>query len=148
MKRMTNILAAMALWVVAASGLNSCIYDNDPYDMFYRTLWESDEVPLGPFPTDELTLEFLCGNAVSIKTGLSDNTNDGASAGTRSGTSYGTYSSNDQTAVFHDLTMEFDGMLITFIDAQRSGDTLFLRWRIEDSLYPFTTTMHRLSAYR
>lgn len=136
MKRLTNILAAMALWVVAVFGLNSCIYDNDPDDRFYRTLWESDEVPLGPFPVEDLTLEFLCGNSIKISTDA------------RAGASFGTYASNDQTAVFHDLTLEMDGHLVTFIDAQLSGDILFLRWRIEDSVYPFTTAMHRLSAYR
>lgn len=46
-------------------------------------------------------------------------------------------------AVFHDLTMDLQGLTITFVDAQLSGETLFLRWIVENSVYPFTTAMHR-----
>ena len=132
MKRFTNILTAAVLWTAAVFGFTSCIFE-DAGDRFYRTLWESTDVPLGPFSANELTLEFLCGNSISIST---DN---------RAGASFGSYDSNGQTAVFHDLTMEIDGLLVTFIDADLSGNTLFLRWRVENSVYPFTTAMHRVS---
>lgn len=135
MKRLIYPLTAAILWIAAVFCFSSCIFDA-PGDKFYRTLWESTDVPLGPFAANELTLEFLCGNSIKISTDA------------RAGASFGTYASNDQTAVFHDLTLEFNGYLVTFIDAQLSGDTLFLRWRIEDSVYPFTTAMHRLSAYK
>ena len=82
-----------------------------------------------------MTIEFLCENYICLKTDSS------------TVTSYGTYSSNDQTAVFQDLMLELEGHTITFIDAQLSGSTLFLRWRIENSSYPFTTAMHRLTSY-
>ena len=122
--------------IMAAALMNtSCIYEA-PGDEFYRTLWESDEVPLEPFHVEEITLEFLCGNYISLKTYGSTITN------------YGTYSCNDQTAVFQDLTLELEGHTITFIDAQISGNTLFLHWLTEDSLDPFTMTMHRLSSYK
>lgn len=135
MKRSTNIITAVVLCAAAVFGFSSCIFDA-PGDKFYRTLWEADEVPLGPFPVNELTLEFLCGNSICISTD------------TRTDATFGTYACNNMTAVFQDLTLESNGFLITFIDAQRSGDTLFLRWRIEGSLEPFTTVMHRLSAYK
>lgn len=112
----------------------SCIFDG-PNDRFYRTLWKSDEVPLGPFSANELILEFLCGQNISIKTD------------TDALTGYGTYESDGQTAVFHNLTLTLADQTITFIDGYKSDETLFLRWRTEDSEYPFTTSMHRLSAY-
>jgi hypothetical protein len=113
----------------------SCILDA-PDDRFHRTLWKSDEVPLGPFPVHELTLEFLCGQTICIKTDVNDIE------------CYGSYESNDHTAVFKGLTLSLTDHTITFIDADWSGETLFLRWRIEDSVYPFTTAMRRLPAYQ
>jgi hypothetical protein len=115
---------------ISLTAFSSCIFEA-PGDEFYRTLWISEEVPLGPFEVDELTLEFLCENGISLKT---DNSTI---------ISYGTYDSNEQTAIFHDLTMDMQGLTITFVDAQLSGKTLFLRWRVENSVYPFTTAMHR-----
>ena len=91
----------------------------------------SDEVPLGPFEIDELTLEFLGDKSISLKTEV-----DTIFA-------YGTYDSNEHVAIFSGLTVDIEGRLITFVDAQLSGETLFLRWRIENSIYPFTTAMHQ-----
>ena len=125
----------IAILMTAALMSTSCIFDA-PGDKFYRTLWESDETPLGPFEVKEVTLEFLCENYISLKTDAT------------SRTSYGTYDFNDYTAVFQDLSLELRGHTITFIDAQLSGSTLFLRWRIDDSVYPFTTAMHRLTSYK
>lgn len=134
MKRFTNTSTAVALWTMAVFGLSSCIFEA-PNDKFYRTLWECNEVPLGPFEVNELTLEFLCGNAISIKTDTSP------------GIVYGTYETDGETAIFHNMVIEIQGLTVTFIDADSSGDTLFLRWRVENSVYPFTTPMHRLSSY-
>ena len=128
-------LTAVALWVMAVLGLSSCIYDNDLNDRFYRTLWECTEVPLGPFQADELELEFMCGRTVRLQS-------DALPAPT-----YGTYETDGQNAVFHNLAIEIEGQMVTLIDARVSGDTLFLRWRIENSVYPFTTPMHRLTSY-
>jgi hypothetical protein len=130
MKRINfSCLATLPIVAAALTG-TSCIFEA-PADEFYRTIWISDEVPLGPFEVDELTLEFLCENYVSLKTDSDTIVN------------YGTYDSNEQTALFHGLTMEMEGLAITFVDAQLSGDTLFLRWRVENSVYPFTTAMRR-----
>ena len=133
MKRLITNHAAIAICAMAAFFLTSCIYDSAG-DKFYRTLWEADDVPLDPLPVNGLTLEFLCGNSICISTD------------TRADAAFGTYACNDQTAVFQDLTLDSDGVLITFIDAQRSGDTLYLRWCTEGSPEPSTTAMHRLSA--
>ena len=134
MKRFTNASTAVVLWVMAVFGIESCVFDA-PDDKFYRTLWESTETPLGPFEVNELTLEFLCGNAISIKVDTSPNA------------AYGTYETDGDTAIFHNLEIEIQGLKVTFIDAACTKQTLFLRWRIENSVYPFTTSMHRLSSY-
>ncbi len=131
MKPHINILTAAIPWIAAVFSFTSCIFEPSPADKFYGSIWESTEVPLGPFPVKRLTLEFQCGNSISINTDI------------RTCNSYGTYDHNGYTAVFHNLNMESEGRLITFIDAQLSGSTLFLRWRIENSVYPFTTAMHR-----
>ena len=134
MKSFTNTTTAVALWTMAVFGLESCVFD-DPFDKFCQTQWESTEVPLGPFEVNELKLTFLCGNAISIK------------ADTSPVTAYGTYETDGETAIFHNLEFEIKGLTVTFVDAIWTGQTLFLRWRIENSIYPFTTSMHLLSSY-
>ena len=135
MKRKRQTHAAVALGVIAVFGHSSCIYESDPDDRFYRTLWECDEVPLGPFQADELVLEFMCDGSVRLQCDAFD------------GSTYGTYETDGQNAFFQNLVMEIEGYEVTFVDASVSGDTLFLRWRIENSVYPFTTPMHRLTSY-
>ena len=135
MKRIRNKHAAVALGVMAVFGMNSCIYESDLNDRFFRTLWECTQVPLGPFQADELELEFLCGGTVRLQS-------DALPAPI-----YGTYETDGQNAIFQNLMIEIEGYTVTFIDARVSGDTLFLRWRIENSVYPFTTPMHRLTSY-
>ena len=131
-----------------ASGIltTSCIFDSPCDDEFYRTLWESDEIPLGPFDVSSMTLEFLCNEYVEIKT-----------IG-NSRTIYGTYAFDGMTATFNDLTLYLNmtdtegetipgDYTVTFLEAHRNGDTLFLLWRVENMLHPFTTALHRLPAY-
>lgn len=128
MKR--TILRCLAIIpIMAAATLStSCIYD-EPDDRFYRTLWTSEEEPLG-----KITLEFLCGNQISV---LSP---DAAGA-------FGTYESNGSQAWFEGLTLTYDGLLVTLLSARRNGDTLILTWSSDLSTAPSTTSMHRLSAY-
>ena len=135
MKTSTNTLTAVTLGAMAVFGLSSCIWEGDISDRFYSTLWECTEVPLGPFQADELELEFICGETVRLQS-------DALPAPT-----YGTYETDGQNAIFQNLMIEIEGYTVTFIDASVSGDTLFLRWRIENSVYPFTTPMHRLTSY-
>lgn len=164
MKRIIFSRLAILPIMAAALFFQSCIYDSTAGDEFYRTLWKSDETPLGPFDASALTLEFLCGEQVSIKTTT-------AARGAAGPSTYGTYSFDGLTAIFCDLTLEYDAsdvrtgvesladiigsegpgddgrITVTFIEAHRNGDTLFLLWRIEDTLYPFTTALKRLSEY-
>lgn len=132
--------AALAICAAAAFIFTSCIFDA-PGDRFYRTLWRSSEVPLGPFSVDKLTLEFLCGQSISIE---AEDTTSGIPVKT---VRYGTYENDGETAVLEGLTISLQGSEITFMEAHRNDDTLFLIWRVEDSVYPFTTAMHRLSSY-
>lgn len=132
--------AALAICAAAAFIFTSCIFDA-PGDRFYRTLWRSSEVPLGPFSVDKLTLEFLCGQSISIE---AEDTTSGIPVKT---VRYGTYENDGETAVLEGLTISLQGREITFMEAHRNDDTLFLLWRVEDSVYPFTTAMHRLSSY-
>ena len=131
-----------------ASGIltTSCIFDSPCDDEFYRTLWESDEIPLGPFDVSSMTVEFLCNECVEIKT-----------IG-NSRTIYGTYAFDGMTATFNDLTLYLNmtdtegetipgDYTVTFLEAHRNGDTLFLLWRVENMLHPFTTALHRLPAH-
>lgn len=132
--------AALAICAAAAFIFTSCIFDA-PGDRFYRTLWRSSEVPLGPFSVDKLTLEFLCGQSISIE---AEDTTSGIPVKT---VRYGTYENDGETAVLEGLTISLQGSEITFMEAHRNDDTLFLIWRVKDSVYPFTTAMHRLSSY-
>lgn len=132
--------AALAICAAAAFIFTSCIFDA-PGDRFYRTLWRSSEVPLGPFSVDKLTLEFLCGQSISIE---AEDTTSGIPVKT---VRYGTYENDGETAVLKGLSIALQGSEITFMEAHRNDDTLFLLWRVEDSVYPFTTAMHRLSSY-
>ena len=135
MKTSTNTLTAVTLGAMAVFGLSACIWEGDISDRFYSTLWECTEVPLGPFQADELELEFMCGGTVRLQSEALP------------APIYGTYETDGQNAIFQNLMIEIEGYTVTFIDARVSGDTLFLRWRIENSVYPFTTPMHRLTSY-
>lgn len=116
--------------LAATFSSTSCIFEA-PGDNFYRTMWNSSEVPLGPVDVEELTLEFLCGNKFTIK-----NEEDIIIA-------YGSYDPNGCTAVFTDVTTIIDDTSITFVEAHLNDDVLFLLWRPDDMLYPFTTALTR-----
>lgn len=115
-------------------GLSSCIYEV-PGDKFYRTLWNSSQAPLGQLDVDALTLEFLCGEKLTIKDG--------------SGIiiAHGTYTPNGNVAAFGGVTAVIDENIVNFVEAHRNGDTLFLIWKAEGTLHSFTTAMKRLSSY-
>lgn len=134
MKRFVLALAAVLPLVTAAFISTSCIYDA-PGDRFYRTLWKSSPEPLGPYATGTLTVEFLCGNQVTVKDGK------GVII------AYGDYDFDDDVAVFTDMKCVVDGVEIFFTEAHRNGDVLFLLWRPDFMAYPFTVSLDRLSAY-
>lgn len=138
MRHLAKLPTAMAVCAVAAFVFTSCIFDA-PGDRFYRTLWRSSEFPLGPSSVDKLTLEFLCGQSISI---VAEDTTSGTPVKT---VRYGTYENDGETAVLEGLTISLQGREITFMEARRNGDTLDLLWRTEDQ--DFTTVMHRRSSY-
>ena len=124
--------------VIVSTIATSCIYDA-PGDQFFRTLWTSEGVQLGPFEVSSLTLEFLCDEEVSIT--ITDRSRQ------ITGYTYGRYSPENMTAVLEGLRINIQNIEVTFIEAHRDGNTLFLVWKIEDSAYQFTTTLQRKSSY-
>ena len=131
---MTRLLTNTHLLLAALVMSTSCIFDA-PGDRFYRTLWTSSESPIENLPIGEFTLDFLCGQAVCLK------------SASVAATSYGTYESHEDTATFSNLVLYIDNQTLIFIDAHRHDDTLTLNWRQENSTETFTTTLHRLSSY-
>lgn len=142
----TSTLRSLAISPIMAAAflMTSCIYDA-PGDKFYRTLWRAQDNTLG-----ELTLEFLCDSKISVKSDMSPFV------------SYGTYESSRMQAVFQNLTLVYDelilqsesGELLTLTDpgvtireAHRNGDALYLHWTVGDSDEASITVMHRLSEY-
>lgn len=118
MKNTTTHKAATTTCILAALILASCIYEA-PDDRFYRTLWESSDshTPFGP-----VTLEFLCGEKVSV-----------SAPGTIG--SFGSYAPTGATATFTGLTLTRDTLTARLIHAHRQGDKLTLLLGIDGS-YP------------
>ena len=56
----------------------------------------------------------------------------------------GEYFDDGQTAVLQGLLTTVRTLDVTFIEAHLSGETLFLLWRVENAVYPFTTALRRL----
>jgi hypothetical protein len=57
----------------------------------------------------------------------------------------GKYLVDGDSAVLEKLSTVFDNYNITFIKANLSGDILFLLWQVNDSVYPFTTALRRVT---
>ena len=111
----------------------SCIYEAPKDDIFYRTLWTSEEFPYGP-----ITLEFLCGNNVSIK-------GDGAIG------SYGQNKPAENTAYCNSLDLRYETektVTIIIEEAYRTGENMHITWHLTSSEGSFNTTMTRLKAYQ
>ena len=118
MKNTTPHKAATTTCILAALILASCIYEA-PDDRFYRTLWESSDshTPFGP-----VTLEFLCGEKVSV-----------SAPGTIG--SFGSYAPSGATATFTNLTLTRGTFTARLIHAHHQGDKLTLLLGINGS-YP------------
>lgn len=194
----SGFIATVIMTMGIVSTATSCIFDRPYGDEFYRTLWKADEVPLGPFDASSITLEFLCGGDVVLKTVSAARSAAGPSG-------YGRYAFDGDAATFSGLSLTYDAgsiqngiegladyaddfgysatagtsgkdglggsggaagadddtgvddisgsdttsgtVTITFFEAHRNGDTLFLIWRVDGTKYQFTTAMRRLSAY-
>ena len=133
MKDLTTRFIAAMTFAAIALGTSSCIYDA-PGDNFYRTLWKSSPEALGQFDTGAIKVEFLCDNKITVRDG------------TRI-IAYGNYISDDDVAIFSGLQTILEGYEVTFFEAHRSGDTLFLLWYYDGVNCTFTTSLGRLSAY-
>ena len=82
-----------------------------------------------------LSLEFLCGERVTIKDGCGIII------------AHGTYSPDGNIAALEEVTAVINEVTICFEQAHRSGDTLFLLWRPEGMMHTITTAMERRSSY-
>lgn len=119
--------------LIAVNLFCGCIYDTPKGDMFYRTLWTSEEFPYG-----SITLEFLCGNNVNIK-------GNGAIG------SYGQYKPAEHTAYFNSLDLRYETektVTIIIEEAYRTGENMHITWHLTGSEDSFNTTMTRLKAYQ
>ncbi len=130
MKRFIRSCTAFISLMAAALICTSCIYDRPAGDNFYRTLWTASESPF-----EGLTIEFLCGGAISAQ---ADN-----AAG-----SFGTYSPDGSTAYFTGLHLILDQGTVLIEEAHRTDDDqMLLSWHFEGSSDSSETEMHRLSNY-
>lgn len=131
MKRITTTFTTRALSCLAlAYMLEACTF-NPMENEFKETIWTSSQFPLGPFDIESISLEFRDGNEVIIYDG------------SQSVISRGTYETYGCDVVLNDLTADTNGTRITFTEAHLSRNTLFLLWRPESMLYPFTTSLKR-----
>lgn len=137
MKQIAMAATLVTLILVASCILNKATGENP----FCKTEWISDESPLGPFEVATLTLTFGSGDSAVITL------DNGPSL-------KGTYGNDGTTATLSGMDARFsdtgrisdsgDGTItVTFIEAHRNGDTLFLLWRVQDAVYPFTTALRR-----
>lgn len=146
MKRTHSFSASCAIALAFSSTgtlASSCIFEEPSYDEFCKTLWKSNEVPLGPFDVSSLSLEFYCGSNVSVSTtALAGRSIESNAASTV----FGTYEYDGTTAVLSGLSIGIEDHTVTFIEAHLSQDVLFLLWRVDDIYYPFTTPLYAATA--
>lgn len=119
--------------------VNSCVIE-DYDDSFRGTSWYSDEVPLGPLEVPELMVEFSEDGRVTVSL-------EGVPYSQEDVMLSGGYFADGGTAVLQGLLVTVRTLDVTFIEAHLSGDTLFLLWRVENAVYPFTTALHPAPNY-
>lgn len=133
MRRLGSFLRMVVVLAGCLVCSTMCVYTLPGEDVFAKTTWESDEVPLGPMDVERLTIAFDGDGEVMLTVdemrirGHYD------------------YNDNDATAILSQARIKVDGLAVTFIEADFSNENLvFLLWRVEDILYPFTTPLHRI----
>ena len=138
--------AARCSGLIAATLCNTmCVYIEQENEQLSGTSWQSNEVPLGPLGVKTMTLEFLDNGEVEITLEL--DTQLAADIEEPQETITGHYDQDALTATFSGISFTLNSINVTFIEAHLSTDnTLFLIWRIEDILYPFTTALHLRSS--
>lgn len=132
----------IALIAVIAT-VTTCVFSVSK-DAFSGTSWNSDEVPLGPLEVSELTMEFSEDGRVTVS--LEWDNDEAVAEAPRTQEEVvlsGGYYADGGTAVLQGLLVTIRTLDVTFIEAHLSGETLFLLWRVENAVYPFTTALHR-----
>lgn len=130
MRRITRSHLAGAIpFLATACMFGSCTID-PLRDEFNKTIWTATEVPLGPLSLEIINIEFTEDQAI-----LSD--------GEGNVIAEGCYDNDGRCAIFRGMSTVIDGIAVTFVEAHLSNGILFLLWRPEDILYPFTTAMKR-----
>ena len=104
-------------------------------------------MPLGPFEVSGLIMEFQGDGRVTVRLEMDEGAVEVLGGCV---TLSGEYSVDGETAVLHGLNVTLGATIesvvesldVTFIEAHLSGKTLFLLWRVENAVYPFTTALH------
>ena len=133
MRRLGSFVGVAVLLAGCLMCTTMCVYTLPGEDVFARTSWESDEVPLGPMDVERLVISFNEDGSVAVS---ADEIVTGG---------HYDYNDNEAAAVLSGAKITVDGLEVTFIEADFTNDDLvFLLWRVEDILYPFTTPLHRV----
>ena len=149
-------LSAAGCLMVTSFCSTMCMYTLPGEDVFTGTVWECDEVPLGPIDVQTLSLHFGKGGDWEIQMTLDEQIGDSSSAGVSRDTSdfgchgmvltvSGHYLHNNAIAVFQNDAVVVDGRVVSFVEADWGDDqVLFLLWRVGDIMHPFTTALTRV----
>ena len=141
MKGVLSTLCTVGFLVGTAVCNTMCMYTLPEEDVFDKTVWESDQVPLGPLEVSRLVVTFGIGGEVAVRLDFSPSSARGLSSEIIDGH----YEHNGLTAVLQGLDITVQEYSITFIEADfNNEDLIFLLWQVEDILYPFTTSLYRV----
>lgn len=141
MKSLVSALCMVGFLVGTAVCNTMCMYTLPEEDVFDKTVWESEQVPLGPLEVSRLVVTFGRGGEVAVRLDFSPSSARGLSSEIIDGH----YEHNGLTAVLQGLDITVQDYSITFIEADfNNEDLIFLLWQVEDILYPFTTSLYRV----
>ena len=141
MKNAVSTLCMTGLLVMTAVCNTMCMYTLPDEDVFDETVWESEQVPLGPLEISRIVVTFGNSGDVVIRMDYSPSSARGLSSEILEGH----YEHNGLTAVLQGLDITVQEYSITFIEADfNNEDLIFLLWQVGDILYPFTTSLYRV----
>lgn len=142
MKGVASVLCTVGFLVGTAVCNTMCMYTLPEEDVFEKTAWESEQVPLGPLEVCRLVVNFGRGGEVTLRLDFSPSSPRGLSSEILDGH----YEHNGTTAVMAGLGVTVQGYSIKFIEADyNNDDIIFLLWQVEDILYPFTSVLYRIN---
>ena len=148
-------LSAAGCLMVTSFCSTMCMYTLPGEDVFTGTVWECDEVPLGPIDVQTLSLQFGKGGVWEIQMTLDEPEEDNSVGVSRDTSNFGShgnvltvcghYQHNSAIAVFQNDAVVVDGRVVSFVEADWGDDqVLFLLWRVGDIMHPFTTALIRV----